>query len=226
MDIIRMTFETMLNQALWEVHQSPAVGFSEKRNLAAVPDCRTAGRAHSLACMNEVLLTLIGPDKTGIVANLARIASEHEGNWLDSRMMRLGGSFSGILRIALPGEKVDGFSQEASGFLKDNGFQCSIQPAAGGDAPVEGTLAKLQLSGQDHPGIVYRIFEAFRKVGVNVEELSTGVQAAPWSGTPIFEAKARLRLPESVSPESLQDDLEELASDLMVEITQNFGKKG
>ncbi|NDV60937.1 glycine cleavage system protein R [Puniceicoccales bacterium CK1056] len=176
--------------------------------------------------MNEVLLTLIGPDKTGIVATLARIATEHGGNWLDSRMMRLGGSFSGILRINLPGDTMEAFSAEATGFLEENGFQCSVEVADSEDGPVEGTLANLQLSGQDHPGIVYRIFEAFRKAGVNVEELSTGLQAAPWSGTPIFEAKARLRLPKSVSPESLQDDLEELASDLMVEITQNFGKKG
>lgn len=176
--------------------------------------------------MKEVLLTLIGPDKTGIVANLARIATEHGGNWLDSRMMRLGGSFSGILRIELPAEHMAGFSKEASAFLQDNGFQCSIQPVTGTDSAPEGALAELQLSGQDHPGIVHRIFEAFRKAGVNVEELSTGLRAAPWSGTPIFEAKARLRLPKTVSPESLQGDLEDLASDLMVEITQNFGKKG
>lgn len=176
--------------------------------------------------MNEVLLTLIGPDKTGIVANLARIATAHGGNWLDSRMMRLGGSFSGILRIELPAGKESAFSAEAFSFLEENGYQCSVRPSEGTNDPMEGKEAVLQLSGQDHPGIVHRIFEAFREAGVNVEELTTGLQLAPWSGTPIFEAQARLRLPEAVSPESLQADLEDLASDLMVEITQNFGKKG
>jgi glycine cleavage system regulatory protein len=141
-------------------------------------------------------------------------------------MMRLGGSFSGILRIELPDGGMAAFSEAASGFLEEAGFQCSVEAAESTPAPPEGTLAELQLSGQDHPGIVYRIFEAFRNAGVNVEELSTGLKVAPWSGTPIFEARARLRLPDGVSPESLQDDLEELASDLMVEITQNFGKKG
>jgi glycine cleavage system regulatory protein len=168
--------------------------------------------------MNEVLLTLIGPDTTGIVANLARIAAGHRGNWLDSRMMRLGGSFSGILRIALPEEDVGGFSAEASRFLEEAGFQCSIQPAPAAEAAAEGTVAELQLSGQDHPGIVHRIFDVFRQAGVNVEELSTGLQAAPWSGTPVFEAKARLFVPGSVSLDELQGQLESLAGDLLVEI--------
>lgn len=181
-------------------------------------DCRTARREHNLCGMKEVLLTLIGPDTTGIVANLARVAASHDGNWLDSRMMRLGGSFSGILRIALPGEKLEGFSAAASAYLEERGFRHTIEPAQAGVAAVEGTVAELTLSGQDHPGIVYRIFETFRAARVNVEELSTGLQAAPWSGTPVFEAKARLFVPTGVSLDELREELEALAGDLMVEI--------
>jgi len=165
--------------------------------------------------MEDILLTLIGPDKTGIVATVARIAGSHGGNWLDSRMMRLGGTFSGIVRISLAPDNQEAFSAEVKAFMEREGYQYSIKPAGAADS-AEGVLVELELSGQDHPGIVHAIFEAFRGAGVNVEELSTGLKAAPWSGTPVFEAHARLRVPSSVSLESLQEKLESLAEDLLV----------
>jgi glycine cleavage system regulatory protein len=168
--------------------------------------------------MNDLTLTLIGPDKTGIVAALAQVATSRGGNWLDSRMMRLGGTFSGIVRVSLPEAEADDFAAEAGGFLKENGFQYSLVPTSPGSEAASGSRVRLTLSGQDHPGIVHGIFSAFKDAGVNVEELSTGLQAAPWSGTPVFEAHARLFVPEGVSTDTLQADLEAIANDLLVEV--------
>ena len=168
--------------------------------------------------MKDVMLTLIGPDRTGIVARLAALAGEHGGNWLDSRMIRMGGYFSGIVRIALAPESVGEFREAVTTFMEEVDYQFAIQPAEVEVGQASGGHAQLELSGQDHPGIVHAIFEAFQKSGVNVEELSTGLQAAPWSGTPVFEAKARLFVPEGVALGELQTHLEDLAADLLVEI--------
>ncbi|MEX0324463.1 MAG: glycine cleavage system protein R [Puniceicoccaceae bacterium] len=168
--------------------------------------------------MKDVMLTLIGPDATGIVARTAAIVEARGGNWLDSRMIRLGGYFSGILRISIPEASLAAFGEEVETFLKGEGFQVAIQPAEIVAGESKGAAARLELSGQDHPGIVHAIFSAFRESGVNVEELSTGLQVAPWSGTPVFEAKASLRIPEGVSLDVLQANLENLASDLLVEV--------
>lgn len=168
--------------------------------------------------MKDLTLTLIGPDKTGIVATLAKIATSLGGNWLDSRMMRLGGTFSGIVRISIPDSQAESFSSEVSRFLDDTGFQYSLVPTSPGDEPVSGGRINLILSGQDHPGIVQGIFSTFKEAGVNVEELSTGLQAAPWSGTPVFEARARLFVPDGISVDALQESLEAIAADLLVEV--------
>ncbi len=171
-----------------------------------------------MGTMKEVMLTLIGPDKTGIVARMAAIVEENDGNWLDSRMIRLAGYFSGILRIALPADKLGSFHTAVGSFMEESGYQYSLQPAELQAAQVPGQSVRLNLSGQDHPGIVHAIFKAFQEVGANVEELSTGLQAAPWSGTPVFEADARLWLPADLSLDALRDELESLAADLMVEL--------
>lgn len=168
--------------------------------------------------MKDVMLTLIGPDTTGIVARLAALAEGHGGNWLDSRMIRMGGYFSGIVRIALLPDAVAGFREDVTTFMEEVGYQFAIQPAEVEAGQASGAHAQLSLSGQDHPGIVHAIFEAFQKGGVNVEELNTGLQAAPWSGTPVFEANARLFVPEGAKLEALQGRLEDLATDLLVEI--------
>ena len=43
-------------------------------------------------------MTVIGPDRTGLVETIAGLVTEHGGNWLESRMCRLGGEFQLILR--------------------------------------------------------------------------------------------------------------------------------
>ncbi len=55
--------------------------------------------------LTPLVMTLIGPDRTGLVENMARTVAEYGGNWLESRMCRLGGEFAGILRIEIPEEK-------------------------------------------------------------------------------------------------------------------------
>ena len=168
--------------------------------------------------MKDVMLTLIGPDATGIVARLAAVVEAHGGNWLDSRMIRMGGYFSGLLRIAIPEESLSNFGAEVTAFMKAAGYQHAIQPAELGEAEPAGELAAMELSGQDHPGIVHAIFRSFQASGANVEELSTGLEAAPWSGTPVFGAKAKVRIPQGTSVDELRTQLESLAADLLVEI--------
>lgn len=169
--------------------------------------------------MQEFLLTMTGPDKTGMVASLAGIVSSHDGNWLESRMMRLGGTFSGLLRIELDQASAGPFEGEVAGFMKAAGYQYVLEPVQASPSGDEGPTVHLNLSGQDHPGIVHGIFRALQEVGANVEELRTGMEAAPWSGTPVFTASARIRLPQPVTLDSLQARLEAIATDLLVEVS-------
>ena len=53
---------------------------------------------------SPLVMTIIGPDRTGLVESVARVVADHGGNWLESRMCRLGGDFAGILRVEIPAE--------------------------------------------------------------------------------------------------------------------------
>jgi glycine cleavage system regulatory protein len=52
----------------------------------------------------------------------------------------------------------------------------------------------------------------------NVEELQTELTTAPMSAELLFKAHGLLKLPNGLEPEKLRDELEEIASDLMVDL--------
>jgi len=52
------------------------------------------------------VLTLIGPDRPGLVESVAARVAAHGGNWLESRMAHLAGQFAGILRVEVPAERL------------------------------------------------------------------------------------------------------------------------
>src|SRR5438034_8313740 len=54
-----------------------------------------------------LVMTVIGVDRPGLVQMVAARVADHGGNWLESRMCRLGGQFAGILRVEVANEKRD-----------------------------------------------------------------------------------------------------------------------
>jgi glycine cleavage system regulatory protein len=172
--------------------------------------------------MTDLVLTLIGPDRPGLVETVAQVVADHGGNWLESRMIHLGGKFAGILRVEVPTDRRGALSRALEG-LASNGLRVVAEPvetttkaAAGG--PAAGQLMSLELIGLDRPGLVREISQLLAQHGINVEELITGRASAPMSGEMMFRAEARVKVPAGVDAHGLRGRLERLASDLTVEI--------
>src|SRR5450432_4094495 len=103
-----------------------------------------------------LVITLVGADRTGLVESVARVVADHGGNWLESRMCRLGGEFAGILRVEIPAEKKSPLLAALED-LQENGLQIVIrddQPLA---TSATGKQTKLEIVGSDRPGIVREI---------------------------------------------------------------------
>jgi glycine cleavage system regulatory protein len=164
-----------------------------------------------------LVMTIISPDRTGLVEAVARAVADHGGNWLESRMCRLGGEFAGILRVQVPAEKKAALAA-ALQQLQTHGLQIVIRDDAAA-AAVAGKETKLEIVGADRPGIVREITRALAKAGVNVEEFSSEVSSAPMSGETLFKATARLRIPADCDLATLRQELEKIASDLLVDVS-------
>jgi glycine cleavage system regulatory protein len=165
-----------------------------------------------------LVMTIIGPDRTGLVESIARTVAEQGGNWLESRMCRLGGEFAGILRVEIPAAHKPALLA-ALEKLQSNGLQIVARADQPAGTAVAGRQTKLEIIGADRPGIIREISAALARAGVNVEELSSEVVSAPMSGETLFKAVVRLQLPERCDLAGLKRDLEKIAADLLVDVS-------
>ncbi len=164
-----------------------------------------------------IILSVVSDDHPGIVESLSELLASHGGNWTESSMLSLAGKFAGILLARLPEDEADNFMDSLAALDKD-GMQIVAQRSLASPAEEGQSEFTLDLVGQDRPGIVHDITQILASHKVNVLELETHCQSASMSGENLFLAHARLRVPPGASANAVQDELEELANELMVDI--------
>lgn len=166
-----------------------------------------------------LVLTVIGEDRPGLVEALAQLISDHEGSWDESRMARLAGHFAGVVQIHLPEDRAEGLIAALPG-LDARGLQASVVDSEVSLASTDsGETFRLELVGQDRPGIVRDISRALASLGVNVQDFRTAVESAPMSGERLFRAQAELVSPPGVDLDTIKASLEGLADEMMVDVT-------
>ena len=168
---------------------------------------------------SELVFTVLGEDRPGLVEKLAARVAAHDGSWMESSMSRLGGQFAGIVRISIP-EAMAGRLENALMELEaSDNLAISLHASPGESRGGKERTATLALVGHDQKGIVLRVTSELARLGVNVEELETGVKPASMDGNPMFSARAKVYFPKNVSPRQVQEALEAIAGDIMVDIS-------
>jgi glycine cleavage system regulatory protein len=164
----------------------------------------------------SLVLTVLGDDKPGIVEQLSEQVLAAGGNWEQSRMAQLAGKFAGILRVSVDAGRADALTTRLTTF---NPALTVVVAGAGASAQDPFRTFRLELVGNDHPGIIRDISRVLTEHEVNIEELETDVTSAPMSGETLFRARARVRTPPSIGLDRLRTRLEALAGELMVDLT-------
>lgn len=168
---------------------------------------------------NTLVLTVLAPDRTGLVEMLADRIAAAGGNWEESRMARLAGQFAGILLVTCDAARSDELAAAVRA-LEGTGLQVTARAAtAGVSSATPGMRIQLALTGSDRAGIVRDVSRVLAERGVNVEELESEVSSAPMSGEQLFTARARLLVPPSLALADLRASLEKLAGELMVDLS-------
>lgn len=168
--------------------------------------------------MNESLvITVIGPDRPGIVRALADVGHAFGANWAESRMASLAGQFAGIVRWEVPAEKAQSMAA-ALRELEASGLRIVVASAPTAPAAGDRRLIQLELVGHDRPGIVQEVSRALLVRDVSIEELETEFASGAWSGEKLFKVVALLSVPQALTVEALRNALESLANEFMVDL--------
>ena len=170
--------------------------------------------------MATLVLTVIGEDRSGLVSALSGVIADHGGSWERSHMARLAGKFAGIVVVTVPEDRAEALITELGPLGTEGLLDVTVERGVDdGHVTDEVTRLSLELVGADRPGIVHDISRALADRHVGIEDLRTATREAPMFGGMLFEASATLLAPPTASMADLQGVLEELANELMVDLT-------
>ena len=165
-----------------------------------------------------LVLSVIGNDRAGLVKALADVIEAGGGNWERSHLSELAGKFAGIVVVTVPESRAD--ELRAALAPLQGLLDVSVHDGASSDEP-EGPRreVRVELLGNDRPGIVGAVSGVLAQHGLSVAELESGTRDAPMAGGRLFEATAVATVPADTDLEALQADLEELATEIMVDVS-------
>jgi glycine cleavage system transcriptional repressor len=168
----------------------------------------------------NIVLTLTGSDRVGIVDSVTEILVKFDGNVETSRMARLGGEFAMLMLISIPEEHLGNLEKGVLN-LQEQGFQVTTKLTEQSYAQkYAGWLPyQIEVHGADHEGIVHQVAHYLTQRGINIESMDTGIIPAPMSGTLFFSMNAVVLVPPNLPHKEWQAHLDDVADDLNVEIT-------
>jgi len=147
----------------------------------------------------EMVLTLTGPDRVGIVEEVTSALLGLGGNVGASRMARLGGEFAILMHVSLSDARSADF-ERAFEHLVAQGYRVGITPAAESAAKPHPDWVPylIEVQGADHEGIVHEIARGLSDFSINIESMETWTTDAPTTGTVLFHMTAKVAVPPTL----------------------------
>ncbi len=169
------------------------------------------------------ILSAIGKDRPGIVADVSEVIYGCGGNIEDSSMSLLRNHFALLLLFSTDREEM---TQRLSSDLKrlewEKNLSVFFSPItfeeAYPQAKEQTDRYKITTSGVDHAGIVFKVCRLLADRKVNIIDMKTHRVLSAESGTPLFEMDIDVDVPHSVSEKGLREDLHHLADELRIDL--------
>lgn len=165
----------------------------------------------------SLVVSIIGPDRPGIVSLVAERAQRYGANWAASRMTRMAGDFAGMVHLEVPRQQADALESSLRA-LEANGLKVTVARSDAATAPASLRSVELELVGEDRIGIVSSVTRILAERGVSIENIHTEIVRSGISGKQTFKIGAHLLAPAAVDIDALRRELGALASEMMVDI--------
>jgi glycine cleavage system transcriptional repressor len=183
-------------------------------SLSASPE---ASVDSSIGISSQVI-TLAGPDRVGIVADLSQAMTKIGANIEESRMTILGADFAILLRITIGANITAGMVQAQLQKIFHNFLVTARSTNMIHSISTPVRIRNILLEGPDQPSIVSKLTSLFVKHNISVRDLDTDTSSAAFAGYKIFTLKTVVAIPTSVDIDRFYEDLTEFENNNGVEI--------
>ncbi len=167
--------------------------------------------------MPQLVITATGPDRPGLVGELTGLLFTGGANLADSRMVNLRGQFALIALIEGEAGALAALQASLPGAAKAMGLVLTPASQVRESSPpsqVLGIPYSLKTYSTDQPGLVHRITDLLRRHGINIEDLQTRLESAPFAGTALATLEVKMHVPVGLQVKKLRRDIEDLCDDL------------
>lgn len=169
-------------------------------------------------------LSAIGPDRPGIVADLAELIYESDCNLEDSSMTILGSEFAVLL--LLTGEAPD-VERRLSAACKrvewEKRLTVFFRPLEGEPIPYavrrDAQPYELQAVGIDKAGIVARVARCLAERQISITQMATSSRPEPGTGNPVYQMRIVMDVPRTVDLTRLRHELDGIAAVLNIDLS-------
>lgn len=165
------------------------------------------------------VLTVIGPDRIGIAEDIAGLVASQGGNIEESKMAVLGSEFAAIVLVSMPPAELEALPALLKSRERELNLGFALKRTTGPQTMASGRSYLLETASLDGPGIVQAVTAVLKRHRINIEQLETETQPAPWTGTPMFRLRATLILGAGVSTAQLKADLARLEGERDLDIS-------
>jgi glycine cleavage system regulatory protein/folate-dependent phosphoribosylglycinamide formyltransferase PurN len=165
----------------------------------------------------SLVVTVVAPDRPGIVRVISERAKRFGANWAASRMTSLQDQFAGIVHLQVPTANADALTASLRA-LESTGLSIVIARTDARPVPPGRRIVRLELSGVDRPGIVSDLSTTLAERGVSIEDLYTEVVEGEGAAGHQFRVKALLFVPTTLDDEGLRRSLDALAATMKMDL--------
>ena len=160
-------------------------------------------------------VTVIGEDRPGIVAAIARCLFDAGCNLEDVSSTILRGHFSMVLVVRSgEGQAAEDLQSELDRAASELGVSVSVRPVKDAHGPIVPPTHMVSVYGADRPGIVYRIAQTLADAGVNITDL-TSRMIGP-DEAPVYALMLEVAAQDAGD---LQERLRAASGDLEIDVT-------
>jgi len=160
-----------------------------------------------------LVLSALGPDRPGLVAEVTHFLTERGANVEDSRMAVLGAEFGVLVLVSGTPEQIAAVEKDAPTLGQKTDLGVTVRRTKSPEEHRRAAVIPCVVTAEaiDQEGIVRAVSRALHRVGVNIVSLETSTYEAPVTGSPLFRMEARIDVPQTTGVAKVRKAMDEVA---------------
>lgn len=164
-----------------------------------------------------LLISAIGPDRTGLVQELTRTVLDCGGNIDESRMATLGQEFATLMLVSGNWHTLAKLETDLSALQDSSDLSVTCRRTEAMPPKQDLLPYSVDVVALDAAGIVHAVSGFFSERDITIGEMATHCRAAAHTGASVFNMQMIVSVPSNLHIAQLRDEFAEFCDDLNVD---------